>query len=250
MKPGKVIGIGNTAVVYELECTMPGEEDKVLKLFNAGYPKGAIETEYRNAMAVRDLNFPKPKAYELADWEGRKGIIYDRIKGDSLLDWVMKTGDVEKCAHYMADLHKTMIYNLISDVPNYKDFLTYHIQNAAIPVEEQKKAIQSMEELPKGDTLCHGDFHPGNIIISEDSAFIIDFMNICQGNYLYDIARTVYLVEYTPVPTGTEDKAAVMGLKKTLADLYLEQMKVTREMIQDYITLITIARKGENPDEV
>lgn len=249
MKPGNIIGIGNTAVVYELEYSKPGEEDKVLKLFNAGYPNEAIESEYRNALAVRDLNFPKPKAYELADWEGRKGIIYDRIKGTSLLDWVLNTGDVVKCAKYMADLHNTMIHNSISEVPNYKDFLSYHIQNAPITTKEQIKAMQILEELPEGDTLCHGDFHPGNIIISEDSAYIIDFMNICQGNYLYDIARTVYLVEYTPVPEGAGDKAAVLELKKTLADLYLEHMKVTREMIQDYITLIAIARKGECPDE-
>ena len=47
-----------------------------------------------------------------------------------------------------------------------------------------------IDKLADGDTLCHGDFHPGNILLSGDGAFIIDFMNVCCGNYLYDVART------------------------------------------------------------
>jgi hypothetical protein len=38
-------------------------------------------------------------------------------------------------------------------------------------------------------------------------------------------------------------------LKKTLADLYLAEMQITREQIADYLTVIRTARLGENPDE-
>lgn len=37
--------------------------------------------------------------------------------------------------------------------------------------------------------------------------------------------------------------------KKTLADLYLIEMNVTREMIQDYLSVIIMARVGERPNE-
>lgn len=243
MKFGKIIGVGNTASVYEWE------EGKVVKLFNQEYPDDAVENEYYNAMLIRDMDFTKPKAYEVISIEGRKGIIYDKVEGESLQDWVMRTRDVQQCASYMAKLHKTIIQNNISNAADYKDFLKQHIPHALLTADEQKNLLQMIDKLPDGNTLCHGDFHPGNIIMSGENTYIIDFMNICHGDYLYDIARTVFLVEYTPVPAETKDRGIILALKKSLADSYLMHMNVTREMIQDYLTIISAVRKGECPDE-
>lgn len=243
MKFGKMIGIGNTASVYEWE------EGKVLKLFHKEYPDEAVENEYRNAMLIRDMEFAKPKIYEIISYEGRKGIIYDKIEGESLLDWVMRTQDVQQCASYMATLHKTIAQNTICSVADYKDFLKQFIPQTSLPAEEQDNLLQMIDQLPNGNTLCHGDFHPGNIILSAGDAYIIDFMNICHGDYLYDVARTVLLVEYTPVPPEVEDKEMILSLKKSLTDLYLSYMNVTREMIKDYLTVLIAVRKGECPNE-
>lgn len=244
MKYGEVIGVGNTATVYEWE------KGKVLKLFYQGYPKEAVEREFYNSKVIRDMDFEKPKAYEIISCEERIGIIYDKVQGESLLDWVMKTGDLEGCAVYMAKLHKSIIQNKISNVPDYKEFLKWNIVNAPLDnLKKREEILQILDKLPNGNVLCHGDFHPGNILISEDHAIVIDFMNVCHGNFLYDVARTVFLVEYTPVPIGTDNIEMLLEFKKTLADLYLIQMNVTREMIQDYISVIIAARAGECPNE-
>ncbi|WP_160690360.1 phosphotransferase [Clostridium sp. C2-6-12] len=244
MSFGKLIGIGNTANVYEWD------KDKVVKLFHSNYPKQAIETEFHNAMAIRNMPFQKPKAYEMISHEGKFGIVYDMIKGESLLDFGMKTGNVERCSEYMAKLHKEILTNKVSGLPNYKEFLKSHIPNILSADANRKEELsKTIDELPDGDILCHGDFHPGNILICEDNSTIIDFMNICQGTFLYDIARTVFLVEYTPVPMDMENREQVLQLKKKLADLYLLEMKVTREMIQDYLEVIIATREGECPNE-
>ncbi|MCB2356079.1 aminoglycoside phosphotransferase family protein [Clostridium estertheticum] len=91
--------------------------------------------------------------------------------------------------------------------------------------------------------------HPGNILIAEGHTMVIDFMNVCHGNFLYDVARTVFLVEYTPVAIEVEAREMFLRIKKILADLYLMQMNVTREMIQDYLFVIIAARVGECPNE-
>ena len=131
MKYGKIIGVGNTATVYEWE------EGKVLKLFYEGYPKESVEREFHNAKAIRNMDFAKPKTYEIIFLEERMGIIYDRAEGESLSDWVMRTGDVQKCAVYMAKLHKEILQNRISNVSNYKEFLKCNIVNA--PAANSKK---------------------------------------------------------------------------------------------------------------
>lgn len=244
MKCGKIIGIGNTATVYEWG------KDKVIKLFHQDYPKDAIEKEFFNSIAIRNMNFEKPNAYEIIACKERIGIIYDRINGESLQDWVLKTGDVQECAVYMASLHKLIIKNKIEGIPSYKDFLKFHISKApSINLKQQKEVFVDIDLLPDGDTLCHGDFHPGNIIISNGRVITIDFMNICKGNLLYDIARTVFLLEYTPVPVEAGNWEELLNFKKVLADLYLKQMKVSRDMIQNYLTIIILARKGECPNE-
>jgi len=244
MTYGKAIGVGNTAVVYEWGA------DKVLKLFNEGYPREAAEMEFSNTNAIRSLDFNKPKAYELINLDGRIGIIYDRAEGEPLTEWVMKTGDLHRCAIHMATLHKSVLKNQVSGVPNYKDFLRYNIKKA-LPADSHKliETLHLLDTLKDGNTLCHGDFHPGNILMSDDQPKIIDFMNICHGHYLYDIARTVFLVEYTPVPAEVEEKDTILEFKRSLTDLYLTEMNVTRDMIRDYLSVIRTARLGECPNE-
>lgn len=58
-----------------------------------------------------------------------------------------------------------------------------------------------------------------------------------------------FLVAYTPVPADIDDRDTLLRLKKALADLYLIEMNITRDMIQDYLSVITAARAGECPNE-
>ncbi|MCB2309149.1 phosphotransferase [Clostridium estertheticum] len=244
MNYGKIVGVGNTATVYEWK------EGKVIKLFYQGYPKEEVEKEFHNAKAISNMDFAKPKVYEIVFFEERIGIIYDKVEGESLLDWVMRTGDVQQCAVYMAKLHKAIAQNRISNVPNFKEFLKCNILNViSTNSKKREEVLQMLDNLVNGDTLCHGDFHPGNILIANGHTMVIDFMNVCHGNFLYDVARTVFLVEYTPAPIDVDDREIFLRFKKILADLYLMQMNVTREMIQDYLFVIIAARVGECPNE-
>jgi thiamine kinase-like enzyme len=244
LKYGKIIGKGKTATVYEWEA------GTVLKLFHQGYSKNAVEKEFQNAKAINGMNFAKQKVYEIICCEKRMGIIYDRLEGESLLDWVLKTGNLHGCAEHMARLHKTIVQNRVSNIQDYKVFLKTNILNApSANLLEQEGVLEILDRLKDGDTLCHGDFHPGNILLSNGHTKVIDFMNVCHGDFLYDVARTVFLVEYTPVPEDVDDRESLLRLKKMLADLYLIEMNVTREMIHDYLSVIATARVGECPNE-
>ncbi len=240
MKHGQEIGTGNTATIYQWE------EGKVLKLFHQGYPCRAVEREFRNAKAIGHLQFQKPNAYEVVRYQGRLGIVYDRIEGELLLDWFMRTADIRGCAVHMARLHRAIIQNPIDNVTDYREVLRHDIADAAsISQERRDQALKFLDRLKDGGTLCHGDFHPGNIFISGEKTTVIDFMNVCRGHYLYDVARAVFLVECGAVPEGVEAESPVVHSRKALADLYLREMKVTRDMIGDYLFVIAAARIGE-----
>ncbi len=242
MEIGKIIGMGNTATVYQWG------ENKVLKLFHQDYPMDAIEMEFKNAKLIEEMDFAKPRAYEIIFHGQQAGIVYDKIDGEALLDWVMKTENIYDSAVYMANLHKKIIRNKVRNVPNYKDFLKDNIEKVQ-DSKEKKEALSILDNLPEGDNLCHGDFHPGNIFIYNGKTWVIDFMNICHGPLLYDIARTIFLIQYTPIPEGIKHKERLLQFKKRLADLYLAEMSVDRKMLEDYLSVLFIARMGECPNE-
>lgn len=240
----RIIGEGNTAIVYAWET------GKALKLFRAGYHEDAVVREYDNALAIRELDFPKPIVYERVVLEERHGIVYERTEGESLLDWVMRTGDLAGCAQRMATVHRALLEQRVSGVSDSKDFLRWAIGRAeSVDEADREAALARLDRLPDDDTLCHGDLHPANILLTEQGPVIIDFMNICHGDRRYDIARTVYLMQYTPVPEGADNWESFLRMREELTDLYLERMGVTRDEISEYLAIIRIARAGENPEE-
>ncbi|PAT00974.1 hypothetical protein CI105_08990 [Candidatus Izimaplasma bacterium ZiA1] len=244
MKLDKVIGKGNTAVVYDI-----GDE-KVLKLFNEGYPLSSIKYELKNSLLFCDFDLISPKVYDILDIKTQHGIVYEKLTGESLLDIVLSNYDLQNCAKTMASLHKKILVNVTPEIVDYKDFLKKNIVKAN--KDNPKKLdelLNKLKLLDEQENICHGDFHPGNIIITNEGPAIIDFMNICKGPKLYDIARTVYLVEYTPVPKETPNRDEIVTFKHNLASVYLEEMKVKRSDIKDYIEIINEARKGECPFE-
>lgn len=86
--------------------------------------------------------------------------------------------------------------------------------------------LKRINKLPKGNTLCHGDFHPYNIIVTlENQPSVIDFANICRGPKEYDIARTYVLL-----------KEAVPG--SPVAEIYLDKMQIQYSDLQEFIEVI------------
>ena len=49
--------------------------------------------------------------------------------------------------------------------------------------------------MPAGDRLCHGDYHPYNVILSPRGPIVIDWPNCHIGDPLEDVARTMLIVE-------------------------------------------------------
>src|SRR4030095_15455198 len=60
-----------------------------------------------------------------------------------------------------------------------------------------------LDGLPAGDRLCHGDFHPGNLLVCADRVSVIDWPNATRGVPEADYARTMLLLEQADPLPGT-----------------------------------------------
>lgn len=241
---GALIGKGNTADVFEMN------NNKVIKLFKTGYPLNCVRNEFENSKLLNTLDVPIVKSYELVTRSGRYGIIYERIDGESMLNIILNTKDFEKYSTTLALLHKKILSHKLQSAVSLKSILKKNIEDTdKLSMQCKSKLIITLEALPDGDSFCHGDFHFGNVIVSQEKYFIIDYLNVCRGHEYGDIARTVYLIEMTPVPPEIQDVEHIFYMKKRATDIYLEEMGVSRECLSDWLKIITAARLSELSNE-
>jgi aminoglycoside phosphotransferase (APT) family kinase protein len=130
----------------------------------------------------------------------------ERLAGDDLLGilerqpWrVWEFGHLTGRLH--AELGNTPAPAGLTDV---KDALRAAIEvSSAIPDRARPRVLALLESLPRGERLCHGDFHPGNIILTAEGPVIIDFPNALSGDPVSDFARTALLLEAGELPPDT-----------------------------------------------
>jgi hypothetical protein len=59
--------------------------DHVLKLYHDWCPSDWVENEARIACAIHDAGIPSPAAGKIVEVNGRRGLLYERINGISML---------------------------------------------------------------------------------------------------------------------------------------------------------------------
>lgn len=237
---GPLIGKGNTADVFDVG------QGKVVKLFHVGYPASSVHKEFINSRMINGLDVPVVQSHELITFAGRHGIVYDKLDAVSLLDMLLSTYDIEQYTLILARLHKRILSQDLRNATSCKEVLRRNIQNTELLDEQRKEKLYTvLDALADGDCFCHGDFHFANVLMAQQEFHIIDFMNVCRGHRHYDIARTVYLIGKTPVPTEMQNKAAVLQMKERAVDIYLKEMGVSKECLADWLTVIAAARLSE-----
>ena len=188
----KLICQGNTAEIFLYD------ETKILKLFRKDFPLEIIEAEYDVAKSISaDLTFVS-KAFGLAEYKNRYGILYEKINGkDMIAEMFHKPYKIRHYSKALANTH-VLIHSSTTDLSSdIKDKLLNNI-NAAADLSEQEKErlVAYIKTLPEGKALCHFDFHPGNVMIKNNEFYVIDWMTACNGNAVSDVARTFLLLRY------------------------------------------------------
>jgi aminoglycoside phosphotransferase (APT) family kinase protein len=186
----KLIAVGRTAEIYAWE------DGRILKLLRPGFPPFLIEQEERITSAIVQAGIAAPKIYNVVEVNGRPGIVYERIDGPSL------AGNIEhhpfqlkEHATLLARLHVTIHTHTYSHAaegsPRQKRILVYQVQEAQVLPEAMRNAVLFLlDSLPDGDTLCHNDFHPLNVLMGPGGPVIIDWESASLGNPCADVART------------------------------------------------------------
>lgn len=188
---GEPIAIGRTAEIYAWN------DGWVLKLFHNWFELEDIKFEQKIARHVHESGIPVPAVGDILDIKGRNGLLYERIEGQNMWEVIQKQPwRVISLAEETALLHSNMHASILRpDLPLQHVRLENKLFRGNSLSESLKNDfLTALSNLPLGGSICHGDFHPGNILLSPKRTTIIDWIDASIGNPLADLARTSIII--------------------------------------------------------
>jgi uncharacterized protein (TIGR02172 family) len=212
------IAAGRTAEIY------PWKDDLALKLFRKGWGEAAVYYEAEKSRSVHAAGLPVPAMEGVVEVNGRFGILYERITGTPLI-WLIQTKPwrLVWTARLLADLHLQIHSCQIPSLPSQKERLARHIRSIdGMPVEVQQTLLNILASQPEGQAVCHGDFHPENIILTHNGPVILDWMDATRGNPVADVARTSFLFRKAVLPPQMTARRLIELIRGMFHRIYLK----------------------------
>jgi len=232
MMLGRRLGAGRIAEVFEWDAD-------VVKLYGAGIGPEQAQREAAVLDGLKDTGLVVPRALDVVQVDGRWGLLMTRMLGRPLAEQ-MTGDDLTAGVARFAELHRQMHRQQVAGLMPLKDRLATRIQRVRqLDDATRARLLARLARLPEGDRLCHGDFHPFNIMAEGDHLAIIDWLDATSGPPAADVCRS-YLLMLHHVPE--------------LAELYLGARSAGAEFgradVEEWLAVHAAARLDENvPDE-
>src|SRR5262249_51374320 len=187
---GRSLATGNTAEIFEWGS-------RVVKLYKAPTAKGAVFHEAATSAAVEALGLPVPKVWGVREIGGRWGLVFDRVTGNAFAERMLGRGDdFDRHLESMVRLHIRVHAHRAIEFASLKVALTARIAASDLLDPASKRGLlATMGDLPDGERLCHGDFHPLNILGDIAQPTIIDWRDARRGEPAADVCRSYLLLK-------------------------------------------------------
>lgn len=219
MKKGLPIGQGKTADVFAWG------DNELVKLFKKGYSTALIKNEAAISQKVYELSLPVPAFSGAVEIEGRRGLVFERVKGALLVKLMADNpANLANYAKMMAELHFEIHKHHVPELPFYGAQMATAIKaHQTLVPEEKVSLLEELHRRAEDDTLCHGDFHPYNILISARGPVIIDWGNAGRGNQVSDAGLTSLGLKIGKLPEYESQTAVLESCRLSLRQVYLAE---------------------------
>jgi thiamine kinase-like enzyme len=127
---------------------------------------------------------------------------------------------LERFVDIQLDMHRHSATRL----PLLIEKMERKIKASSLDATTRYEILGRLASMPKHTKLCHGDFNPSNIVITEkDEAYIIDWCHATQGNASADAAHTYMLFWLAGNVELAEDYLTLFCKKSDTAVQYVEK---------------------------
>lgn len=218
MNLDRIIAVRNHKTVYR-------DGELCMKVFDETYSKADILAEALNQARVEETGLHIPQVREVTVIDGKWTIITDFIKGKTLAQ-LMAEHPERKDEHLrlFVDLQLEVQSKLCPRLPKLRDKMSRKIDETDFDATTRYDLHTRLDSMPKHAKLCHGDFNPSNIILSDDGTpYILDWAHATQGNASADAARTYLLFWLAGDIDGAERYLKLFCIKSDTAKQYVQK---------------------------
>ncbi|MDD6061242.1 MAG: phosphotransferase [Oscillospiraceae bacterium] len=188
MNLDRVIAVRNSKTVYR-------DGDQCIKVFNEDFSKADVLNEALNQARIEETGLPIPKILGVNMIDGKWAIVSEYIQGKTMAQLMAENPDkADEYLEQFVDIQLTVQSKTCAGLNKLKDKMNRKISQAQLDATTRYELHTRLEGMPKHNKVCHGDFNPSNIILTEDgTAYILDWSHATQGNASADAARTYLL---------------------------------------------------------
>lgn len=218
MKLDKIIAVRTGKTIYK-------DENRAVKVFDSDYSKADILNEALNQARIEEtgLNIPKILGVNMID--GKWAIVSEFIKGKTMAQLIEENPDkFDEYLEQFVDIQMSIHEMKAPLLTKLKDKMNRKISQADIDATTRYELHTRLEGMPKHNKVCHGDFNPSNIIITDDGVpYILDWSHATQGNASADVARTYLLFWLDGNIEGAKKYMELFCKKSDTAKQYIEK---------------------------
>ena len=230
----RVIAVRTAKTVYR-------DGDLCIKVFNEEFSKADVLNEALNQARIEEIGLNIPKIHEVTKIDGKWAIVSDFISGKTLQQ--LMDEDPDKKDEYLnmfVDLQLEVLSKTCPLLNKLKDKMNRKISLAELDATTRYDLHTRLNGMPKHNKVCHGDFNPSNIIISEDGTrYIIDWSHATQGNGAADAART-YLLFWL--------KGDIETAKKYL-EMFCEKSDTAKQYVQKWMPIVAASQSVKGNEQ-
>jgi tRNA A-37 threonylcarbamoyl transferase component Bud32 len=214
----KIIAVRTAKTIYR-------DGDKVIKLMGEEYPAPDVLSEALNLAVVGETDLKVPRLVEVTKINSKWAVVWEYIEGTTLDKLIEKNKDKEQqYLERFVDIQLDMYRYSATRLPLLTEKMERKIKASGLDATSRYEILGRLASMPKHTKLCHGDFNPSNVVITEkDEAYIIDWSHAAQGNASADAAQT-YLLFWLAGNITLADKYLTLFCKKNdTAKQYVEK---------------------------
>ena len=203
-------------------------------MFDASYSKADVLSEALNQARVEETGLNIPKVHEVTLMDGKWTIVTDYIKGKTLSQLMLENPEKkDEYLEFFVNLQIEVQSKRCPLLTKLRDKMSRKISQTDFDATTRYELYTRLDDMPKHSKLCHGDFNPSNIIISDGGApYILDWSHATQGNGSADAART-YLLFWL--------SGDINGAEKYL-DLFCSKSNTEKKYVQKWMPIVAASQ--------
>ncbi len=234
MKLDNIIVVRSNKTIYR-------DGDLAIKVFNPDFSKADVLNEALNQARVEETGLNINKIHEVTKIDGKWAIISDFIEGKTLGELIKENPtDKEKYLNMFVDIQLNIHSKVCPLLSKLKDKMGRKIAMTDLDATKRYEIHTRLEDMPKHNKLCHGDFTLSNVIINKDDVpYIIDWAHATQGNASADAGRTYLKWCLSGDTSGAEE----------YLQLFCKKSNIARQYVQKWLPIVAASQLAKGKPE-